>query len=131
MALMGIGPGPVEDVFAVRVILGEDRHRTDQRAGSAQQHDLRQPSRCLRWRSRSRSAPRGIRGAGTAAHRPARSIRWDRCRRANRRCGRFPSRYDTMLLTRGRPQNEKIEAIVKPFKLDEVREALSEVGVTG
>ena len=25
----------------------------------------------------------------------------------------------------------KIEAIVKPFKLDEVREALSEVGVTG
>ena len=26
---------------------------------------------------------------------------------------------------------QKIEAIVKPFKLDEVREALSEVGVTG
>ncbi|MGH8733254.1 MAG: P-II family nitrogen regulator [Burkholderiales bacterium] len=26
---------------------------------------------------------------------------------------------------------KKIEAIVKPFKLDEVREALSEVGVTG
>ena len=25
----------------------------------------------------------------------------------------------------------KIEAIVKPFKLDEVREALSEIGVTG
>ena len=25
----------------------------------------------------------------------------------------------------------KIEAVVKPFKLDEVREALSEVGVTG
>ena len=28
-------------------------------------------------------------------------------------------------------RNEKIEAIVKPLKLDEVREALSEVGVTG
>ena len=26
---------------------------------------------------------------------------------------------------------KKIEAIVKPFKLDEVREALSEIGVTG
>ena len=26
---------------------------------------------------------------------------------------------------------KKIEAVVKPFKLDEVREALSEVGVTG
>jgi nitrogen regulatory protein P-II 1 len=26
---------------------------------------------------------------------------------------------------------KKIEAIIKPFKLDEVREALSEVGVTG
>jgi nitrogen regulatory protein P-II 1 len=28
-------------------------------------------------------------------------------------------------------RRKKIEAIVKPFKLDEVREALSEVGVTG
>jgi nitrogen regulatory protein P-II 1 len=26
---------------------------------------------------------------------------------------------------------KKIEAIVKPFKLDEVREALSEIGVSG
>jgi nitrogen regulatory protein P-II 1 len=31
---------------------------------------------------------------------------------------------------RGRAM-KKIEAIVKPFKLDEVREALSEIGVTG
>ena len=31
----------------------------------------------------------------------------------------------------GRFAMKKIEAIVKPFKLDEVREALSEVGVTG
>src|SRR2546421_8529585 len=31
----------------------------------------------------------------------------------------------------GRKPMKKIEAIVKPFKLDEVREALSEVGVTG
>ncbi len=28
-------------------------------------------------------------------------------------------------------QMNKIEAIIKPFKLDEVREALSEVGITG
>ena len=28
-------------------------------------------------------------------------------------------------------QMKKIEAIIKPFKLDEVREALSEIGVTG
>lgn len=27
--------------------------------------------------------------------------------------------------------NEKIEAIIKPFKLDDVREALAEVGITG
>jgi nitrogen regulatory protein P-II 1 len=33
--------------------------------------------------------------------------------------------------TRGGTYMKKIEAIVKPFKLDEVREALSEVGVTG
>ena len=26
---------------------------------------------------------------------------------------------------------KKIEAIIKPFKLDDVREALSEIGVTG
>jgi len=32
---------------------------------------------------------------------------------------------------RGGTYMKKIEAIVKPFKLDEVREALSEVGVTG
>jgi nitrogen regulatory protein P-II 1 len=32
---------------------------------------------------------------------------------------------------RGGAYMKKIEAIVKPFKLDEVREALSEVGVTG
>jgi len=31
----------------------------------------------------------------------------------------------------GGAEMKKIEAIVKPFKLDEVREALSEVGVTG
>jgi nitrogen regulatory protein P-II 1 len=32
---------------------------------------------------------------------------------------------------RRREAMKKIEAIVKPFKLDEVREALAEVGVTG
>jgi nitrogen regulatory protein P-II 1 len=29
------------------------------------------------------------------------------------------------------PAMKKIEAIIKPFKLDDVREALSEIGVTG
>jgi len=29
------------------------------------------------------------------------------------------------------PNMKKIEAIIKPFKLDEVREALSEMGITG
>src|SRR3954468_11432215 len=35
-----------------------------------------------------------------------------------------------MTRTRGAPM-KKIEAIFKPFKLDEVREALSEIGVSG
>jgi nitrogen regulatory protein P-II 1 len=38
----------------------------------------------------------------------------------------YNARYDPR-----RKHMKKIEAIVKPFKLDEVREALSEVGVTG
>jgi nitrogen regulatory protein P-II 1 len=33
--------------------------------------------------------------------------------------------------TSGRNHMKKIEAVIKPFKLDEVREALSEMGVTG
>ncbi|OQA33482.1 MAG: Nitrogen regulatory protein P-II [Betaproteobacteria bacterium ADurb.Bin341] len=36
-----------------------------------------------------------------------------------------------MNLHYGNEVMKKIEAIIKPFKLDEVREALSEVGVTG
>ena len=31
----------------------------------------------------------------------------------------------------GNTQMKKVEAIIKPFKLDDVREALSEIGVTG
>jgi nitrogen regulatory protein P-II 1 len=38
---------------------------------------------------------------------------------------------DRRRLRTGGTGMKKIEAIVKPFKLDEVREALSEVGVTG
>jgi nitrogen regulatory protein PII len=34
-------------------------------------------------------------------------------------------------INQGEEFMKKIEAIIKPFKLDEVREALSEVGVTG
>lgn len=38
-----------------------------------------------------------------------------------------------MLLTGtiSRTHHEKIDAIIKPFKLDDVREALAEVGITG
>jgi nitrogen regulatory protein P-II 1 len=35
------------------------------------------------------------------------------------------------IVTHARSAMKKIEAIIKPFKLDEVREALSEMGVTG
>ncbi len=44
VALMGVRPGPVEDVFAVGVVLGEDRHGADQAARAVQEHDLRQPA---------------------------------------------------------------------------------------
>ena len=30
-----------------------------------------------------------------------------------------------------RPRDEKVEAVIKPFKLDEVKEALHDVGVSG
>ena len=34
-------------------------------------------------------------------------------------------------LSEGEAQMKKVETIIKPFKLDDVREALSEIGVTG
>ena len=37
----------------------------------------------------------------------------------------------TFCLILGNTHMKKIEAIIKPFKLDDVREALSEIGVTG
>jgi nitrogen regulatory protein P-II 1 len=39
--------------------------------------------------------------------------------------------YTSHHYKRRRRSVKKIEAIIKPFKLDEVREALSEVGITG
>ena len=49
-------------------------------------------------------------------------------RRDSGRCGQIgaPRRHD-----RGLRSVKKIEAIIKPFKLDEVKEALHEVGVSG
>jgi nitrogen regulatory protein P-II 1 len=41
------------------------------------------------------------------------------------------SRRGAQVRVYGRVVMKKIEAVVKPFKLDEVREALSEIGVTG
>ena len=38
---------------------------------------------------------------------------------------------DCAVAPQGRGQVKKIEAIIKPFKLDEVKEALHEVGVSG
>src|SRR5512138_2499320 len=96
-------------------------------------------SRCGRRRSPTRSAPRRIRGARRAARRRACSIPAGPRRRGNRRrrCsprrrfyGRARPRYNARH-TAEEIEMKKIEAIVKPFKLDEVREALSEVGVTG
>jgi nitrogen regulatory protein P-II 1 len=43
----------------------------------------------------------------------------------------FSVSYLDRSLTRGMQKMKKIEAIIKPFKLDDVREALSEVGITG
>ena len=39
--------------------------------------------------------------------------------------------YSPAIAVRRGATMKKIEAVIKPFKLDEVREALSEVGVTG
>jgi nitrogen regulatory protein PII len=39
--------------------------------------------------------------------------------------------YTEPIRPKGEHKMKKIEAIIKPFKLDEVREALAEVGVTG
>jgi nitrogen regulatory protein P-II 1 len=45
------------------------------------------------------------------------------------RCLCYPERLFSRIEAGGRMK--KIEAIFKPFKLDEVREALSEIGVSG
>jgi len=42
-----------------------------------------------------------------------------------------PARYRVFSLAQGMNGMKKIEAIIKPFKLDEVKEALQEVGLQG
>ena len=56
-----------------------------------------------------------------------------RCRRTRVPVERRALRVSLRAASSGAPERamKKIEAIVKPFKLDEVREALSELGVTG
>src|SRR3989442_5781187 len=51
----------------------------------------------------------------------------------NQTAPRATSKHSTLcnLEMPGRPSMKKIEAIIKPFKLDEVKEALQEVGVQG
>jgi nitrogen regulatory protein P-II 1 len=43
---------------------------------------------------------------------------------------RTPEKAIKQTSTRERPM-KKVEAVIKPFKLDDVREALSEIGITG
>ena len=44
VALVGVGPGPVEHIFAVGVRLGEQRHGPGERSGAPQEQELRQPA---------------------------------------------------------------------------------------
>ena len=110
----------------------------DQRAGAAHAGGTAAASRCARWRSRSRSARTGTRGAGTgcvAGERvPLRRVHaGERLDDLDALQASDSTRYNSRFAGSGDEEQamKKIEAIVKPFKLDEVREALSEVGVTG
>src|SRR4051794_12054746 len=111
---------------------------------------------CARWCASSRSASTsGVRPRWAFASRRAASARigairslrrgpigkhWtatrDRARSAvgHRVSFRVRAREPLRMIHRWPPaftHMKKIEAIIKPFKLDEVREALSEIGVTG
>lgn len=46
-------------------------------------------------------------------------------------CGIAPTMLTEMTIYEPEVQMKKIEAIIKPFKLDEVKEALQEIGVQG
>ncbi len=45
--------------------------------------------------------------------------------------GITPARQRDLGSAEGYPAVKKVEAIIKPFKLDDVREALSDIGITG
>ncbi len=82
-----------------------------------------------RWASASRRAVSARIGA-TRSRRRGTSGR--RCRSLRLRSSRASCKLVvTGMKPAGSFHMKKIEAIVKPFKLDEVREALSELGVTG
>src|SRR5207253_10079501 len=44
VALMRLRPGPVEDVLAVGMVLGKERHGAGEAAGTAEEHELRRPA---------------------------------------------------------------------------------------
>lgn len=46
-------------------------------------------------------------------------------------CGIAPTMLTAIIIYEPEVQMKKIEAIIKPFKLDEVKEALQEIGVQG
>src|SRR6185436_8568095 len=132
VALVRFGPCPVENILAVGMRLGEQRHRRDQRAGAAHQQELRPPAA-----ARARAAGIDQRREELVAH--ERLVAGESVPFGGIDAGEgisdgdaFQADYRTLYNApiRREPM-KKIEAIVKPFKLDEVREALSEVGVTG
>ena len=79
---------------------------------------------CARWSACSRE--RGLQTAPGASRHSRHATRFGKD-------WRYPitSAVSGRILIQESAQMKKIEAVIKPFKLDEVREALSDVGVTG
>ena len=50
---------------------------------------------------------------------------------AESKAGRYFAQPDDYNYWKAKVQMKKVEAIIKPFKLDDVREALADIGITG
>jgi predicted amidohydrolase/nitrogen regulatory protein PII len=86
--------------------------------------------RCVR----RAAAGRGLRqGAGRAGHAPDQNQRVQTTPGADRHPHHAPQLRPRLALSHHQPvpRMKQITAVIKPFKLDEVREALAEVGVSG
>ncbi len=75
VAAVGVGPRPVEDVFAVRMRLLVERQGAGQRCAAPRGQEARRPPGAPATRSRSRAARSGTRARGAACRRRARSTR--------------------------------------------------------